>query len=325
MIPLITVVIPLYNKEKSIARAISSVLNQSEQNFEIIVVNDGSTDGSADIVRSLSAGNKLRLIDQDNAGPSAARNRGVQEARADLVAFLDADDEWHAQFLETILALHSQVPQAGVYAAMYYFKGNNGKLRLPASYNLFERDWIGEIRNYFAILCLVREDFPFNTSSTAVTKKALQDVGGFPLGVGFGEDIDTWIRLSLSSKIVFINKPLAVYHLEAENRACKDERDPLDVIYPVKHLAELLSSGAVPAELRQSAREYIEKWQLDLAKTHLQLGKNLRAKELIVSSPRTKRYMKTRLLWLLCSYLPPSLFLSMLALRRRFLGVLPDR
>jgi glycosyltransferase involved in cell wall biosynthesis len=325
MNPIVSVVIPLFNKEKSICRTIKSVLDQSEQNFELIIVDDGSTDNSVSNIESLKLGDKLRLIHQNNTGQSAARNRGVKEAKTELVAFLDADDEWKPQFLETILELRSQFPGAGAYASSYYFEKQNGKLRLPISQNIYEDGWKGEIQNYLEILCLVQEDFPFNTSSIAVTKRAFWGAGGFPIGVGFGEDIDTWIRLSFTSKIFFINKPLAVYHLGAENRVCKAGRDILEVIYPIKHLSQLLRSGGVPERLRQSAREYIENWLLDLAKEHLKLGKNRQARKLIMSAPVTKKFEKTRYLLLFCAYIPSSICLSMLELRRSLLNILPGR
>ena len=94
---MISVVIPLYNKEKYIKRAIESVLNQTFQKFEIIVVNDGSTDKSAEIVQNIKDP-RIRLINQKNAGVSAARNRGIQEAKYEYIAFLDADDFWEKIF-----------------------------------------------------------------------------------------------------------------------------------------------------------------------------------------------------------------------------------
>ena len=96
--PAVSVVIPLYNKDKYIARALDSVFGQTCQDFEVIVVDDGSTDNGAEIVRSYKD-RRLRFIRQANAGPGAARNHGIQESRAPLLAFLDADDEWLPEFL----------------------------------------------------------------------------------------------------------------------------------------------------------------------------------------------------------------------------------
>ena len=112
-ITIISVVIPLYNKERYIARAIQSALGQTYGDFELIVVDDGSTDGSVDIV-SQFADTRLRLINQANAGVGAARNRGIKDAKYELITFLDADDEWMPDFLETVLELREEFPEASL-------------------------------------------------------------------------------------------------------------------------------------------------------------------------------------------------------------------
>jgi len=114
----ISVVIPLYNKARHIRRALSSVLAQTAPCFELVVVDDGSTDGSADVVRSISD-SRLRLVVQPNGGECAARNRGIRETSGELIAFLDADDEWLPEFLSTVMRLYDQCPQAGAYATAY--------------------------------------------------------------------------------------------------------------------------------------------------------------------------------------------------------------
>ena len=101
---MISVVIPLYNKERYIERAVYSVLSQTFQQFEIVIVNDGSTDGSVSVIERMN-NPLIRLIHQKNGGVSAARNRGIEEARFEYIAFLDADDEWKENHLEVIAGL----------------------------------------------------------------------------------------------------------------------------------------------------------------------------------------------------------------------------
>lgn len=109
---MISVIIPLYNKERFILEALYSVLNQSYADFEVVIVDDGSTDGSVEIVQGVSD-SRIRLVSQQNAGPSAARNRGVREAYYDWIVFLDADDMMLPDSLATfasVIASHSDIP-----------------------------------------------------------------------------------------------------------------------------------------------------------------------------------------------------------------------
>ncbi len=127
-IVLFSVIIPLYNKATTVERAIRSVLKQTVQDFEIIVVNDGSTDRGPIVVSAINDP-RIRLIHQSNAGVSAARNRGIAESKYDLIAFLDADDEWLPEFLETIHQLVRLHPNCVVYAPRYLFGLPDGKVR----------------------------------------------------------------------------------------------------------------------------------------------------------------------------------------------------
>ena len=126
--PKVSIVIPLYNKEKYIARAINSILAQTLSDCEIVVVDDGSTDKSADIVRSFDD-SRIHLIQQANAGVSVARNKGIKESKAELVAFLDADDEWMPQFLQEMVVFISKKPVGLVLSN--YLKWCNREAVLP--------------------------------------------------------------------------------------------------------------------------------------------------------------------------------------------------
>ena len=116
-----TVVIPLFNKERHIERAVRSVINQTFQDFEIIVVDDGSTDNSVEEVLKIKD-NRIKLIKQKNGGVSSARNKGIDESRFEYIAFLDADDAWKPNFLESINGVIEQYPKAGAYCTSYDIK-----------------------------------------------------------------------------------------------------------------------------------------------------------------------------------------------------------
>ncbi|MCM0083341.1 glycosyltransferase family 2 protein [Geomonas sp. Red32] len=127
--PEISVIIPLYNKERYVQRAVNSVLEQSLAPLEVVVVDDGSTDGSAEAVAALGPDQRLRLVSQRNQGVSAARNRGVAEARGRFVAFLDADDQWQPEFLETLQWLRELFPEGCFFATGFEVIYSDGSRR----------------------------------------------------------------------------------------------------------------------------------------------------------------------------------------------------
>lgn len=208
--PKISVVIPLYNKEKSIASTLQTVLNQTFTDYEIVIVNDGSTDNSIAEVEKIQD-NRIRLIHQQNAGVSAARNRGIEEAKGELIAFLDADDEWKPEYLATQYQLSQKYPECSVFACNYEFHDTEGNVKSTIIHKLPFVGETGILTNYFEVASCSHP--PLCTSAVVVRKMALQSIGGFPVGVISGEDLLTWARLSINGYIAFCNRPLAIYNL----------------------------------------------------------------------------------------------------------------
>lgn len=206
---MISVIIPLYNKEASIATALRGVLAQTYQDLEIVVVDDGSTDGSAAIVETFDD-SRIRLIRQANAGVSAARNRGIEEAKGEYVAFLDADDEWMPEFLEEIAALIADYPESRARATNYIFNSNGVKSptilrKIPFS---GER---GVLANYFEVASCSHP--PMWTSAVCIDRALLQEVGGFPAGIKSGEDLLTWARVAVRTDWAYSMRTMAQYNL----------------------------------------------------------------------------------------------------------------
>jgi len=210
--PLISVIIPLYNKAPYIARALDSVLAQTVQDFEVIVVNDGSTDGSERIVQGYHDP-RIHLINQENQGVSAARNRGVNEAQADLVAFLDADDEWLPQFLETIFRLREKYPEAGLYGTGYRTMNENGSI-YDCVYN--EKKGSQIIPNYFAAKNKLSYMI-ISTSGMAIPKVIFKSVGGFPGGYQQNEDRAIRGKIALNNHVAYAPNVCAMYYRYPKN------------------------------------------------------------------------------------------------------------
>lgn len=210
-----SVVIPLYNKEEQILRTIDSVINQSFKEFEVIVVDDGSTDNGHSVVKNYDD-SRIIIIKQRNAGVSVARNRGIEEAQAPFIAFLDADDEWEQEYLGCIDFLTSSYPECDVFACSWAFKDGSKVHRprfkhIPAQHGILE-DYVKSIAN---------GDSPLWTSSVVVRKSIFNSVNMFDVNSTMGEDIDLWYRLSLKTKIAFFNKTLSYYNVGSQNRLCK--------------------------------------------------------------------------------------------------------
>lgn len=207
---MISVVIPLYNKEKSIASTLRTVLNQTFSDYEIVIVNDGSTDGSVEEIEKVQD-DRIRLVHQPNAGVSAARNRGIEEAKGDLIAFLDADDEWKPEYLATQYHLFQKYPECSVFACNYEFRDVSGKVTPTLIHKLPFAGEDGILSNYFEVASCSHP--PICSISVMVKKQVMQAIGGFPVGVTSGEDLLTWARLSINDHIAFCKRSLAIYNL----------------------------------------------------------------------------------------------------------------
>jgi glycosyltransferase involved in cell wall biosynthesis len=271
IVPSISVIIPLYNKEKDVSRALSSVLAQTMSDFEIVVVNDGSTDKGPDLVRAMKDP-RIKVVDQANSGVTAARNRGIAEARAELIAFLDADDEWEPDFLETIMHLKNKFPSCEVCATNYSFRRANNYSRPTIERGLPNEFREGILTDYFKIAS--QSDPPLWTSAVAVTKNAIEAIGGFPTGVTIGEDLLTWARLALQYDIAYCIAAKA-YHWEPVNIAERPGRFPQIPDVVGQELALLLHNserGRI-----KGLRKYLAVWHRMRASIFIRLGRKFQA------------------------------------------------
>lgn len=241
--PRVSVVMPLFNKEKEVARAISAVLAQSMPDFDLIVVDDGSTDSGPEIVRGYRDP-RIRLVSQANAGVSAARNRGIELARAGLIAFLDADDEWRPVFLMTVLDLALKYPECAVFATSYYIANTKTGTRRAVLRGLPPNFEEGILQRYFQVAS--QSDPPLWSSAIAVRCAAIHAIGGFPIGVATGEDLLTWAKLAVEYKIAYSIAPLATFW-EPEGVASRPGRVPAVPDRVGEELAQLIDRRGLAA------------------------------------------------------------------------------
>lgn len=295
----ISVVIPLYNKGEYIIRAVESVLNQSVHVDEIIVVDDGSTDGSAELVCQFKS---VRLISQVNSGVSAARNAGIAAALSSHIAFLDADDFWERSFIYNVKKLMLSYPQADVFCTNYGFIRADG-LPSAASIKKVPQD-SGLIDDYFLSCCL--GDLPITSSSVCISKTSLSSVGGFPVGMKMGEDQVVWSKLASRYLIAFCSDICVYYDLSVNDSACHVNL----ILEPAPQIATyrlLLTDTATSSVLKPSIKKLLKFTVLSCCKNNILVGRHSQARELLLNS-RDMACDFYFLIGLLMTFTPSKLF-----------------
>ena len=222
--PRYSIIIPLYNKAPYVRKALESVTSQIYTDFECIIINDGSSDNSLEVVKNFVdelkiEDRRLKIISQENAGVAAARNRGVKESKGEYLAFLDADDWWEPNFLEEMDKLIKDYPDAGLYATNYvYYKP--GKTRVAL-------DLLRGYMNY-PVAYLHSDMMPVTSITTCIPRKVFDEMGGFPIGIKLGEDFLLWAKTAVHYKVAFCEKALAYYNndIPTSQRATRNLHEP---------------------------------------------------------------------------------------------------
>lgn len=251
--PRFSVIIPLYNKEQEVEATIRSVLAQTLQPVEIVVVDDGSTDSSAKVVESIGSP-LVRLIRQANAGECAARNRAMAEATGDWFALVDADDRWKPQFLEEVAAMIDRWPDCGIYSTAFDIVSPTGTVRAktPTTRGPVENFWRESVYAYVTI-----------PSATVLSRRVVEELGGFPEGMKMGGDQFMWIKVATRYGVCFSPKALCLYSMVASNRSSSiytPEQTPY-------RLEDFLKEALWDEEQNYWRREFIAKCAIGKALT----------------------------------------------------------
>ncbi|MBM4104451.1 MAG: glycosyltransferase family 2 protein [Planctomycetes bacterium] len=259
----ISVIIPAYNAAAYIERALRSVLNQTRSADEIIVINDGSTDTTSEILKQYKG--KIRIIEQANAGVSAARNTGIRAATGDWIAFLDADDEWLPEKLQLQCELLGRHPELCWATGNFLFcRCQQNHLQSPGlseSQVSDLRQQMGGVNYFDSYFQAYRLRAAGNTNTMMIRKDKLRDAGLFYEGQKIAEDEDVWFRLAyLNMKLAIVWDPIAIYHFQTPDSATKTILQPDDVdSFMSRHHIEAQKAGKL-TEFNLCARFILGHW-----------------------------------------------------------------
>lgn len=271
-----TVVIPLYNKEHYIIKTLESVFLQTYKDFEIIVVDDGSTDHSYDTA-NLYSSPKMKLIHQENQGVAVARNVGIEHAQGEYIAFLDADDTWYPHYLENMNNLIEKFPQSDIFVSAYRIVMRKNTYHysahlsdepalLPSYWNTFQ--------NAYDIVW---------TSAAIIKKDAIIRAGKFTPGEKIGQDLDLWARVARNNPVVAYHPEISVdYHRDAEQNA----RTRVKIAHPkafLQVLEEEMNNPRWTLEEKQWMENKYNKKMIVYVFTSILSGKRRQARKILTS------------------------------------------
>lgn len=297
---LCSIIIPLYNKADFITFAIQSVLNQSYQDFEIIVVDDGSVDDSASLVQAIPD-QRIKLIQQANKGVSCARNKGIELAKGDIVFFLDADDWYLPIYLETVVSMAARYPKIGYFAT--HFKracaSNLNQINMfrdPGETSTVQI--IDDLYHYWRLSEL------FFTSSVAIRRIYLSQFNPyFPPGEQWAEDLDLWFRLAEKSCLAYCPVKLVGYRMDVNGSLCSiGEKGLLTPAF--LRLEQRALTGQMPDNLRVSALRLVADARITIMRRTLMNGRSIEAFIQLLNAWRgilSKRWWVSLLMCLACS------------------------
>lgn len=267
-----TVIIPVYNKVKYIKHAVESVLNQTFQNYEIIIIDDASTDGSEQIISEFKD-SRIRILTRERPGPAgyAARNYGISESHCEWITFLDADDHWRHNHLCIAYDLVRNYPGCSFFNLGRYNHRNGDYIRIS-------HDSEEVLASQQGLALLSKIDI-FHTNSVVVRKSVIKEVGGFPeYGCRRGGDTDLWLRLLLHVDTVVMSPAITSYY-EQDRSSVLSNPDNLSETHPVLHtIREALNDDMSNEEkriLKKLANRKSFSWSLERKRHGLSVRKDL--------------------------------------------------
>lgn len=278
-----SVILPVFNGEKFIDSAIACVLSQTVSDWELIVINDGSTDGTSDVLEKYRGSDKIHIINQKNQGVSAARNVGIDCAKGSHIAFLDADDLWYENHLEVMQKLIRKYPTAGLYGTFTRTELVNGGEITECNY-FKNRDEDVFLEDFFADYHRDKSAKMFTVITTVISAEAAKKTGGFPIGCVIGEDLELSLKAAAYFPVVLSKEITAVYRKE-NSTATKDVSfDPEWSFFDTA--VEIYNDAEIPAAKRENLRKVMQWFTMRRVRHYIIDGKKKKAWQTYLSAER---------------------------------------
>lgn len=285
-----SVIIPVFNKATTIAESIDSVLAQTEKDYELIVVNDGSTDNIADVLANYES---ITVVNQENGGVSRARNAGIEVANGEYICFLDADDLWLPNHLEQMSILIQKFPDAGMYVTSHIETTEDGKVSHSGVHlRGFDNCFLSE--NLFALLNRKAYNL-IHTNSMCIPKNVLVcDNIWFEPGEKIGEDTDVWYRVALGYPVALSKSETTVYRKE-NSTATKKGTSSFTWIFARRW--EMLAEQGYSSARKKECAKLIKRYRLSCSREYILMRDRRNAiKQLKQSRHFSKQYFLTLIL-----------------------------
>ncbi len=284
-----SVIIPLYNKEAYIAETIRSVLAQTHQDFEVIVVDDGSADNSVKVARQFEK-DGVQLITKTNGGTASARNVGIKISKGSYLCFLDSDDLWKPNFLSQIQELTEEFPKAGIYCTAYNFL-KKGEEYHPGYYGLPLNQQKFIVPDYFESILMGEQ--VATASSVAIPKWIFTEIGLFNESC-YNEDQELWNRIALKYDVAFHTKVAAIYRQDV--RGMKTRHIPKQELDHAVLLQQKLDKGEIPESKKEVIQKIVAANLIGVASLNLLAGDKKTARQFL-NDPRTDCMPERKAAW----------------------------
>lgn len=250
-----SIIIPVYNGEKFIEKAIESVFNQTMSDWELIIVNDGSSDNTLSVLEKYKDNEKIQIISQENSGVSVARNTGVKNSKGDYIAFLDADDVWHKNHLDVMKTLAEKYPDAGLIGTFTRVELVNGDIISECEYFKDKKEEV-YLDDFFKEYHKDKSAKMFTVITTVVSKEAFLKSGGFPVGCKIGEDLE--LSLVIAAYYPVVLSPMATATYKKENSTATKTKS-FDAEWGFfEKVEKIYIDETIPSEKRENIKKVME-------------------------------------------------------------------